>query len=105
MFVVRLINSEVLLRRQVELSVGWTTKVTDPDECIGGRTDVIVTIAPRVESDAGIESGFRREWGPANIIVVIGVPPRYPGRGPLTARKITCLDSVKVQRIQPLKSN
>ena len=78
-------KSQTLLRRHEISPVRRPRKIADPDKRKGSRADTIVTVDPWVKSDVTIESGFWREGCPAYIVVVVRVPPRYPGWGPLSA--------------------
>ena len=48
------------------------------------RTDVVIVIGPIVDAGVLIESRFRRQRRPADVIVALS--PGNPGRGPLIAR-------------------
>jgi hypothetical protein len=75
-------DRQVLLWRKAKFAVRGTAKIADPDEGIGGRADSIITVGPRVNSHVNTESGFGRKGGPTHVVVVIGVAPRDPSRGP-----------------------
>ena len=78
-------KTQTLLRRHEISPVRRARKIAYPDKREGSRTDTIVTVDPGVKSDVTIESGFWRKGCPANIVVVVSVPPRNPGWGPLSA--------------------
>ena len=54
------------------------------DKTILVRTDVVIVIGPIVDAGALIESRFRRQGRPADVIVAL--PPGNPGRCPLITR-------------------
>lgn len=68
----RLINDrDVAFRWQKRLLSPRRTEFATSDETILIGSDIIITVRPIPNSGALIETGFRRQWGPTNIIVAL----------------------------------
>ena len=88
-------NSQVALWRHDRGLDSLRTEFSGRNEGILVRTDVVIVIRPIVDAGALIESRFRGQRRPADVIVAL--PPRNPSRCPLLARNPNPADAAQTR--------
>ncbi len=76
-------DSHVALGRNDRVFEPRCAKLFCLDEAILVRTDIVITIRPIVDASSAIEARFRRQRGPADVVITLA--PGNPGRRPFIA--------------------
>ena len=77
-------DGHVALGRNDRVFEARRAKLFCLDEAILVRTDVVITVRPIVDAGSAIETRFRRQRSPTDIVITLA--PGNPGRRPFVAR-------------------